>query len=119
MQPVSDITPPETNSPVLSIGLTQFLSAATTVCATAMIALQIIIVTRQSRAGYSYSKVIEILVQSVALESLVLIVNSICAVATYVLLESNSADATLEITSMQIFAYASACRILVMVCITL
>lgn len=44
-----------------------------------MIALKIIIVTRNGRARYSYAKVIEIIVQSAALQSTVLLVDGIVA----------------------------------------
>lgn len=50
------------------------LSAATTVFATLLIALRIILVTRESRCFYSYTKVIEILVESAAVQSAVLLV---------------------------------------------
>lgn len=107
------------SSTLLFAGLSEFLSAATTVSATSMIALKIILVTRESHARYSYAKVIEILVQSAALESLVMIVNCIADIAQYALAASNSNNVTLELVILQISAYASAFRIFAKVCIYL
>ncbi|KAF5313766.1 hypothetical protein D9619_013679 [Psilocybe cf. subviscida] len=86
---------------LLSVALGILFSAATTVLATSMIALKIILVTRESRSQYSYTKVIEILVQSAALQSAVLLVNGIIVFMAYV-------DPTLLVAQMN--AYTSSFR---------
>lgn len=48
-------------------------SLITTVIATFLIALKIILVTRRSRMQHSYTKVLDILIQSAALEAVVLL----------------------------------------------
>ncbi|KAF5324145.1 hypothetical protein D9619_011132 [Psilocybe cf. subviscida] len=95
-------------------GLSQVLSATTTVCATGMILLKIILVTQKSRARYSYSKVIEILVQSAALESFVQIVASIAAIVSSKVLESSSFNVSLVLFFLPLGAYASSCRLVVL-----
>lgn len=97
-------------------GLNQVLSAATTVCGTLLIALKIILVTRESRARYSYTKVIDILVQSAALESLVLTINAISEISVHIIVESNSSNVNLYVAFVQILAYTSSLRIVVTVC---
>ncbi|KAF5313786.1 hypothetical protein D9619_013721 [Psilocybe cf. subviscida] len=101
-------------SSVLSIGVGLFLSAATTVCATAIISLRIILVTRKSHARYSYTKIIQIVVQSAALESFVLTLNSTISFAVYVVAQSRSNNVVLVIVLTRVMAYTSACRMMVM-----
>lgn len=101
-------------SSLLFVGISQFVSAATTICATAMIAVKINLVTRRFHACRSYSKIIEILVQSAALQSFALTVNAIAEVASYALLESNSDNGRL---ALEIASYAGACRTAIVVCV--
>ncbi|KAF5315455.1 hypothetical protein D9619_007595 [Psilocybe cf. subviscida] len=103
-----------TNDPTLLFaGLNQFLSAATTVFATSMIALKIILSTRDCRARYSYTRIIDILVQSAALESLILVVSAISEIALYILGEPDDSNMTLYVLFLEILTYASACRLIV------
>ncbi|KAF5313745.1 hypothetical protein D9619_013677 [Psilocybe cf. subviscida] len=69
---------------LLSEALGILLAAVTTLFATFMIALRIILVTRESRGYYSYTKVIEILVESAALQSAVLLFTGIINIVTYI-----------------------------------
>lgn len=105
------ILPSDTKSPLLLLGLTQFFSAATTVCAILMITLKIIHVTQKSPERRSYSRVIEILVQSAALESIVMTLNSMVEFTGCAFLESNSASNNLVIVFLELNAYLLAWRI--------
>lgn len=58
-------------SPLLS--LSSLLSAVTTLSATFLIALKIVLITRTNRMQHSYSKIIEILIQSAGLVSFVML----------------------------------------------
>jgi hypothetical protein len=109
------LAPVENSSGLAFAGISQILSATTTVCATGLIALKIYTVTRKSGGNYTYSKVIEILVQSAALQSLVMIVDSIAEIGTYILVASNSNNIALALAFLQIAAYSSSCRLAVMV----
>lgn len=106
-----------TPSYLLIGALALVLSAATTVSATLMIALKIILVTRRSHTPYSYRKVIEILVQSAALESLLQIFSAINAIVVYMLGDGNTDNPTLEVLVGTVLAYSTAVRLVVMVCV--
>lgn len=82
-----------------------------------MIALRILMVTRKSQAQYSYSRVIDILVQSAALESFIMVVDCMANLVEYALLNSDSDKVTLESVLWQIVYYASILRSVVAVCV--
>lgn len=111
------ILPDSTRASILLSGINYFLSAATTICATLMIALKITLVTRTSHANHSYSKVIDILVQSAALVSFVQVVNSTIIVAVYAQLNSNPniLDNPVLDSLTDALAYISSCRLAVVV----
>lgn len=69
---------------LLTPALGRLFSAVTTIFATGLIALKIILVTRRNRTLYSYKRVIEILVQSAALQSIVLMAGSIIDFLFYI-----------------------------------
>jgi hypothetical protein len=100
-------------SALLGKGLSELISAATTVCATSMIVLKIILVTRKSRAHYSYTKIIEILVQSAALESVVMMVNCFADIGQYAFSAFNHNNGSFLL--LQLSTYASAFRFFVIV----
>ena len=58
-----------------------FLSATTTAIATFLVALKIVRVTRRDRVPTSYAKIIEILVESAFMQSVILIASGLCLVA--------------------------------------
>lgn len=64
-------------------GLPTIISAICTLSGTLLIVVKIVLVTRQSRIRHSYGRVIEILVESAALVSTILLVQGILAVVTY------------------------------------
>ncbi|KAF5313795.1 hypothetical protein D9619_013709 [Psilocybe cf. subviscida] len=101
-------------SALFSLGLALFLFAATTVCATAIISLRIILVTRKSGARYSYTRFIQIIVQSAPLESFVLTLNSTISFAVYIVGQSRSNNVALVIALTRVMAYTSDCRMIVM-----
>lgn len=101
---------------ILYTGLALLFSAATTVSATLMITLKIIIVTRRSHARYSYTRIIDILVQSAALESSAMVVAFVAAITEYELFTSNSNDGSLDVWFLQLSSYSSVFRIVVAVC---
>lgn len=113
------VVPTDSNTSILLAGLSEVFSVVTTVLATAMIALKIILVTRKCRARYSYAKVIEILVQSAALESLIYIIMSATDLAFFTLFGSKSANAALVAVLLEIDAYSSAMRLVIVVCVPL
>lgn len=78
----------------LSVSLGMILSAVTTVSATVLIILRIFLVTGTSRVHYSYAKAIEILVQSAALEAIILISGGIFGITVYVQKSSHDGNTT-------------------------
>lgn len=103
------------NTSLLSSGLGQIFSAATTVVATTLIVLKIVLVTRKSRAGYSYTKVIEILIQSAALQSLVMIFASVVSFVEFSASEAKHVDVGLESMLLQVGGYSSSLRTMITV----
>lgn len=66
------------------VPLALLFSATTTVSATSLIALKIVLVTRRSRMQHSYAKIVEILIESAALVSIVLLGVAILELISYV-----------------------------------
>lgn len=71
------------DSSILPNALAFLSSFITTISATSLIALKIVLVTRQSHQNYSYAKIIEILTQSAALVSIFLFVSSVVELLDY------------------------------------
>ncbi|KAF5313776.1 hypothetical protein D9619_013683 [Psilocybe cf. subviscida] len=69
---------------------------------------------QRHHARYSYAKIIQIVVQSAALEACILTVNSTITFAAYILAQSQSNNLALSIVITQIVAYTAVCRIIVM-----
>lgn len=72
------------NLDVLMNSLAEFSSFTTTVAASSLIALKIVLVTRKSHMRHSYAKVIEIVIESAVLVSIVLLGIAILEVGSYV-----------------------------------
>lgn len=103
---------------VISQGVSLILSGITIACATVLISLRITLVTRKRFTRYSYTRIIDILVQSAALETVVLILNAIATFVSATQFKSNpDNDSAIAILAVQVLGYASSCRVVVMVCI--
>lgn len=79
-----DYVPMDEGTASLLSALGLLSSFITTVTSTSLIALKIILITRQNHMRYSYGKIIEILIQSAALVSIVLLPSSILELVDYV-----------------------------------
>ncbi|KAF5329247.1 hypothetical protein D9619_009241 [Psilocybe cf. subviscida] len=68
----------------LSIGISDILSSITTMSATTLITLRIIMVTRRSPIRSSYRQIIEILLESAAIYSIVLLTHGILLIVDFI-----------------------------------
>lgn len=100
-------------------GLENFLSGIATISVTFMTALKIILVTRRSHAQSSYSKIIDIVVQSAALQSFFHIISSISQLLSYALIISNSDNVSLGSLFLKLNAYATTCELVFVVSVYL
>lgn len=104
MLPISD----DINVLVLVNSLATLSTFITTVSATSLVVLKITLVARQSQMRHSYTKIIEIIIESAGLVSIVLLGMSILDLLSYV--HPFDPSTTLGTALNQTYAYLSYCQ---------
>lgn len=94
-----------------------FVSAMITLFATVLITLKIMIVTRRSQVQHSYTKVIEILIESATTTSAILLLDSILLLIASQRSQPQNTDTLSELLPWLILNYVEAIRVPITVCL--